>query len=86
LLQFAAFFAVIRQSGVPGLTETKRETVIGNIAAPGGIKFQWGRPDATICDTSLTGNLPRFSPAGGSGIVTRCIASGGEIQEKMINT
>jgi hypothetical protein len=87
VLQFAAFFAVVRQSGVPGLTPAKRDILIGNAAAPGNINFKWGRPDADVadCDVGLASNLPQFSPSGVLSIVTRCIASGGEIKEKMMN-
>ena len=85
IIQFAAFFALVRQSQGQGLTPAKRDILTGNTPALGNVIFHWGRPDEANCDTLWTDNLPGFSPAGGSSIPTRCTAAGGEIKEKMMD-
>ena len=78
LLQFAIFFATVRQSGAPGLDPTKRDRLIS--------EFQWGREDETNCDPNWTDNLPGFTTAASGGpIPPRCAAAGEEIEEKMMN-
>ena len=41
MIQFAAFFAVVRQEGDPtrGITQEKRAILLGDKTAPGGGKF-----------------------------------------------
>lgn len=85
IVQFAAFFAVIRQSGTPGLTPGKRDVLLGNAPAPGGVNFEWGRTDEANCDPMTTLNLPGFSPNSGSSFISRCLGSGIEIREKMMD-
>lgn len=67
MIQFAAYFAVVRQMGDPrqGITQTKRNMMLGNTVAPGGVVFKWGRPDLDVhlCDEAWTDHLPYFSPA-----------------------
>ena len=84
IIQFAAFFAVVRQSNGQGLTPAKRDILIGNTPIVGIVVFQWGRPDEAACDLDWTLNLPEFSPGSGS-IPDRCTAASGEIKEKMMD-
>ena len=41
MIQFAAFFAVVRQEGDPlrGITQEKKDILLGDKTAPGGGKF-----------------------------------------------
>ena len=82
MLQFAAFFATVRQSIVPislisgtPTAFTKRDTLK---------TFLWGRPDEVACNTLWVENLPS-NPPGGGGIAGRCTAAGVEIKEKMMD-
>ena len=84
MLQFAAFFVTTRQKNGPeSLTSgtitanAKRDTLKTD--------FLWGRPDEINCDIAWTDNLPGFKVASGEPIPARCIASGVEIKEKMMD-
>ena len=76
IIQFSAFFAVVRQMGDPrlGITETKRAMLRGDITTPGGTEFKWGRPDLDVheCEEGWTENLPFFSPAVNTRRDTKC--------------
>lgn len=79
MIQFAGFFAVVRQSGSPGMKTGKRAKV--------KTSFQWGRPDEKKCRTGWVKCLPGFelgtSPSGN--IVKRCMMAGKEIKDKMMD-
>ena len=79
LIQFAGFFAVIRQRGKPGLTASKRME-LEEI-------FEWGRADELNCETSWTLNLPGFQldVDDPTDIPLRCRMAGSEIKNKMMD-
>lgn len=85
MLQFAIFFATIRQKHIPeplitgtSTANAKRETLKN--------EFLWGRQDEKKCDIAWTDNLPSFiTPASGGPIPARCTAAGGEINRKMMD-
>jgi catalase (peroxidase I) len=77
MTQFAGWFAVLRQKGVPGLTAAKKDEIVA--------KTNWGRPDEQNCDTAWTANLPGFQMGNGQPIPTRCKLAGGEIKNKMMD-
>mmetsp|Transcript_23261 Transcript_23261/g.48298 ORF Transcript_23261/g.48298 Transcript_23261/m.48298 type:complete len:505 (-) Transcript_23261:52-1566(-) len=79
ILQFAIYFATVRQSGTPGLNDSKVDHLKYN--------FEWGRPDERDCDTVWVENLPenRMEGAFGGPITTRCLAAGREIREKLMD-
>ncbi len=86
MLQFAAFFATVRQSIMP---ESLFSSTSSAIAKRDKLKtkFHWGRPDEVACDVLWVDNLPSL-PAGREGrggIAGRCTAAGGEIKEKMMD-
>jgi hypothetical protein len=75
----------VRQIGVPGLTDAKREILRGNSPAHGNVFFTWGRPDEANCDDTTISNLPGFSPGPHTSFPARCEGAGGEIKEKMMD-
>ncbi len=85
MLQFAAFFAFVRQTGTPESLASGTATVM---AKREDLKtgFRWGRPDEFDCHTVWTENLPGFHtphsmlPLGEN----RCHAAGQEIEAKMM--
>lgn len=79
LIQFAGLFAVIRQRGAPGWTDTKRRELEES--------FAWGRPDELNCQTEWTHNLPEFQLEVDdvSNLPARCQTAGAEIQDKMMD-
>ncbi len=85
MLQFAAFFAFVRQMGAPESLASGTATVL---AKREDLKtgFEWGREDASDCDTAWTHNLPAFhTPHSGNPLnAPRCHAAGQEIKEKMM--
>ncbi|KAL7537774.1 hypothetical protein ACHAXR_008055 [Thalassiosira sp. AJA248-18] len=85
IIQFAAFFATVRQRGFPEslLSGTPTALAKRDILVS---QFEWGRPDELNCDTGWTDNLPGFTtPASGGLIPARCTAAGGEIKDKMMD-
>ena len=83
MLQFAAFFATVRQSIMP---ESLFSGTASAIAKRDRLKteFLWGRPDEVKCDIMWVDNLPSVPPGGG-GIPGRCTAAGVEIKKKMMD-
>jgi catalase (peroxidase I) len=78
MIQFAGFFAAVRQRGTPGLDSAKRLEL--------RTAFEWGRPDEVNCQTDWTNNLPGFQlNADGANIPQRCSFAGGEIKKKMMD-
>lgn len=83
LLQFAAFFATIRQTQIPESLTSGTPTVA---AKRDRLKqFLWGRQDERNCDILWVENLPSNPSTSGGGIPGRCTAAGREIKTKMMN-
>lgn len=81
MLQFAIFFAVVRQQepNIGVLTNTKRDFIKDN--------FHWGRIDQTNCDVDWTLNLPGFvTPVNSVNgpLAARCAAAGVVIDDTMV--
>jgi len=88
MLQFAIFYATVRQSGNPDtLLSTLPLTASANAKINKLItEFLWGRSDEPNCDTVWTHNLPGFTtPSSGGPIPGRCAGAGQEIEDKMMN-
>lgn len=78
VIQFAGWFSVIRQRGLPGLNQKKIVELIDT--------FRWGRLDEQACDIEWTENLPGFAlGTDENDIEARCLFAGGEVKEKMMD-
>mmetsp|Transcript_3643 Transcript_3643/g.7042 ORF Transcript_3643/g.7042 Transcript_3643/m.7042 type:complete len:527 (+) Transcript_3643:76-1656(+) len=88
MLQFAIFYIVHRQSGVPESLQSPVATATAQVKRNTVINFSlWGRPDADKCLPAWTHHLPGFhTPFSGPLTVTRCVAAGDEIEDKMMDT
>eukprot|EP00586_Coscinodiscus_wailesii_P016268 CAMPEP_0172519094 /NCGR_PEP_ID=MMETSP1066-20121228/291210_1 /TAXON_ID=671091 /ORGANISM="Coscinodiscus wailesii, Strain CCMP2513" /LENGTH=547 /DNA_ID=CAMNT_0013301611 /DNA_START=144 /DNA_END=1787 /DNA_ORIENTATION=+ len=81
MIQFAGFFVTVRQRHMgivpPGVIDAAKVAML--------MTFKWGRKDEMECDNGWTDNLPGFSAGAFGSTVSRCIASGGEIKNKMMD-
>ena len=79
MIQFAGFYGSVRQTGISGLTEDKKNQLK---------TFEWGRVDLpeSDCQPAWTENLPGFKLENEKEAVPkRCRDAGIEIKKKMMN-